>query len=118
MKYFVLFLLFSMNAMAAEYLCRTQMINMRLNTDADFTTLEISHIQSGEYYYEGVVDEIQQQNGITTLVFKTGPQSILNLEFQSSEIESENEKLFGFVHGKFSGGLINNSSLKCLKQTI
>lgn len=91
---------------------------MQLRVDADYTTLEISHVQTGEYYYEGVVDEIQQQNGMTTLVFKTGPQSLLNLEFQSSEFENQNEKLFGFINGKFSGGLINNSSLKCLKQTI
>jgi len=104
--------------MAANYICRTQMINMRLSTDADLITLEINHIQTGEYYYEGVVDDIQHQNGITTLTFKTGPQSVLNLEFQSSELESENDKLFGFVNGKFSGGLISNSSLKCLKQTI
>jgi hypothetical protein len=107
-----------MNTMAANYICRTQMIDMRLSTDVDLTTLEISHIQTGEYYYEGVVDEILHQNGISTLVFKTGPQSILNLEFQSSELERENDKLFGFVNGKFSGGLINNSALKCLKQTI
>lgn len=90
------------------------MIKMVLTLDGNMTTLMIRDIQSGEYYYNGVVLEIIAANNRTDMMFETKSNNFLQLQFKSSELEQESDRLFGFARGWYGAGFVNDS-IQCMK---
>lgn len=114
MKLTLCALLLSFSAFASEYTCRTGMIKLVLKPDGDMTTLLVQDLQSHEYYYNGVVADIFETNNRTDMMFETKSNAFLQLQFKSSELDQEADRLFGFAHGWYGAGFVDDS-IQCMK---
>ncbi len=90
------------------------MVKMVLTPEGDMTTLLVSDLQTGEYYYNGVVSEIIKSNNRTDMMFETKSSNFLQLQFKSSELEQESDRLFGFARGWYGAGFVDDS-IQCMK---
>jgi hypothetical protein len=117
MKIILLTMMLSSTTFAANYNCRASMVKMELNTNSDMTSLIIKDFQTGEFYYNGIVSESVNRDGRTDLIFETKTNTFLQFQFKTSDLETENERMFGFVRGWFGAGFIDQS-LQCIKKII
>lgn len=115
MKLLFLASLISFSAVAADYNCRAGMVKLELKTDGDMSRLVVKDAQTGEFHYNGIVSEIIQGNGRTELMFETRSHTYLQLQFKSSELEREADKLFGFARGWTGYGFVDQS-IQCIKK--
>ncbi len=107
-------LMLAIGAQAAEYNCRTRMIKLELKTTKDLTTLIIRDVQTGEFYFNGIMNESLNRDGITDMMFETGSHIFLQLKFKTSALNEEAEKLFGFARGWYGAGFVDDS-IQCMK---
>ena len=114
MKIILASLFISLSAFSSEYTCRTGMVKMVLNPDAYMTMLLVSDLQTHEYYYNGVVSEIIKSNNRTDMMFETKSNNFLQLQFKTSELEQESDRLFGFARGWYGAGFVDDS-IQCMK---
>ena len=114
MKTLLLSTLLSFSAMAADYTCRAGLVKLELKTDESMTSLIVRDVQTGEFYYNGIVSEIIERQGRTDLMFETRSHTFLQLQFKTSALNEEAPKLFGFVRGWHNGGFIDDS-IQCQK---
>ena len=114
MKLLLCSLFISLSALAADYNCRSGMIKLELKTAGDMSSLIIRDIQTGEFYYNGIVSEVIQANNRTELMFETRSHNFLQLQFKASDIQQESYRLYGFARGWFGAGFID-SSIQCMK---
>lgn len=114
MKALLLTTLFSFSAMAADYTCRAGFVKLELKTDEVMTSLTVRDVQTGEFYYNGIVSDIRDWQGRTDLMFETASHKYLQLQFKTAAYIAEEPKLFGFVRGWHNGGFIDDS-IQCQK---
>lgn len=107
-------LFLSLNTLAADYTCRAAWVKLELRYEQEMSTLLIKDIQSGEFHYNGVVSEIITRDGISDLIFHTGPHALLQLQFKSADLKQEKDKLFGLVRGSYGAGFLDQS-FQCFK---
>jgi hypothetical protein len=117
MKKFLLTLFISSSALAAEYNCYARTIKMSLDLKGDMSQLTVRDAQTGEFYYNGIIEEVIRQEELTELIFDTHSNNDLKFQFKTSSLENQNERLFGFVRGWYGAGFIDQS-IQCLKKTI
>lgn len=117
MKTLILFSLLISAAHAADYNCRVSAFKLEMNTNQNLTDLIIRDAQSGEYFYNGIVNEVIEHDSRTDLMFETRPHSFLKLEFKTSDFKNEADTLFGFAQGWAGAGFLNDS-FRCYKKTI
>ena len=91
------------------------MIKLELITAGDMSSLIIRDIQTGEFYYNGIVAEVIQANNRTELTFETRSHNFLQLQFKVTDLEQESDRLYGFARGWFGAGFIDNS-IHCMKK--
>ena len=115
MKLLLCYLFISLSALAADYNCRSGMIKLELKTAGDMSSLIIRDIQTGEFYYNGIVSEVIQANNRTELMFETRSHNFLQLQFKAPDIGQESDRLYGFARGWFGAGFIDNS-IHCIKK--
>lgn len=115
MKLLFLASLLSFSAMAADYNCRTGMVKLALKTNGDMSSLVVRDAQTGEFYYNGIVSEVIHGNDRTELMFETRSHNFLQLQFITSELEKESERIFGFARGWYGTGFLDGS-IQCFKK--
>ncbi len=91
------------------------MVKLELKTDGDMTSLLVKDAQTGQYYYDGIVSEINQSADLTEYKFETRSDTFLELQFKRSEIEQESNNLFGFARGWYGAGRVD-TSIQCMKK--
>ena len=117
MKKFLFTLFISSSALAAEYNCYARTIKMSLDLKGDMSQLTVRDVLTGEFYYNGIIDEVIKREELTELIFDTHSNNDLEFEFKTISLENQNERLFGFVRGWYGAGFIDQS-IQCLKKSI
>jgi hypothetical protein len=116
MKKLLLTLFISSSSFAAEYNCYARTIKMSLDLKGDMSQLTVKDVQTGEFYYNGIIEEVIRREEITELIFDTHSNKDLEFQFKTSSLDNQNERLFGFVRGWYGAGFIDQS-LQCLKKS-
>lgn len=114
MKTLLLASLLSFSAFGAEYKCRAGMVKLDLNIDGMMTMLTMQDAQLGNFYYNGMANDVIDRNGRTDMIFEVSSHKYLQLQFKSEAIETGDETLYGFIKGWHGGGFID-TTLRCQK---
>lgn len=105
-------MLLSFSSLAAEYTCRSGHVKLELTIDGAMSSLIVKDVQTGEFFYNGMVKEVIERHGRTDLMFETRSHNYLQLQFKSSDLNDEAPKLYGFGRGWHGGGFIDDS-IRC-----